>query len=101
MKPFDLEAAKRGEPIAYRDGTLVHFVGVTRGNCIVIENDVGLEEMHHAELRMAPKKVTGYINVFRISNGTLITGSSIHPTPEAAAFAGSERIDVIKYTYEE
>ena len=26
MKPFDLEAAKRGEPIITRDGVEAHFV---------------------------------------------------------------------------
>ena len=38
MKPFDLEAAKRGEPVCTRDGTpvqqLVHFPEGVRGNKI-------------------------------------------------------------------
>lgn len=29
MKPFDLEAAKRGEPIITRDGVEAHFVAHT------------------------------------------------------------------------
>lgn len=40
MKPFDLEAAKRGEPIQYYDGSKwvpAHFVGIARTGGPVVQ----------------------------------------------------------------
>jgi hypothetical protein len=65
MKPFDLEAAKRGEPIEF-DGAVrcveAHFVGVSNdGRPVVQVSDVNFGSPfipYHGELRMAIKTVT-------------------------------------------
>src|SRR6185437_5946156 len=62
MKPFDLEAAKRGEPIEYLAvGYWVpcSFIGATSLQYPVIEQkDGSVFETFGSRLRMAPKKVT-------------------------------------------
>ena len=77
MKPFDLKAAKRGEPVIdIPSGCPVHFVGTTRdGDCIVelvytaglvkrTKNELciaGLVKRTKNELCMAPKKRTVWV----------------------------------------
>ena len=68
MKPFDIEAAKRGEPIVSSDGKLWYFVGVNRSFAIVVENRNGdLNTFQACHLYMAPKKRTVWVNFY--SNG--------------------------------
>jgi hypothetical protein len=68
MKPFDIEAAKRGEPITSSDGKLWYFVGVTRSWAIVVENRNGdLSAFQACHLYMTPKKRTVWVNFY--SNG--------------------------------
>jgi hypothetical protein len=65
MKPFDLEAAKRGEPIEC-DGAVrcveAHFVGVSNdGRPVVQVNGINFGSPfipYYGELRMAPKTLT-------------------------------------------
>ena len=81
-KPFDLEAAKRGEPIQTRDGTPAKFVayepGVAPGNCSVIVLANGYLTMRYADgasrsdrqpsdadLVMAPRKRTVWVNFYQ------------------------------------
>lgn len=65
MKPFDLEAAKRGERVQYRNEVGfwldAHFVGVTAiGLPVVQVNGCSVVKMvcDDEDVRMAPKKVT-------------------------------------------
>jgi len=59
MKPFDLEAAKRGEQVCYPSGSPVHFIGVSSTEHPVVEDSQGFFTVcSQNQLRMAPKKVT-------------------------------------------
>jgi hypothetical protein len=72
MKPFDLGAAKRGEPI-FLEGQCtgwnysgpVFFVGVSENGIPVVE--IGSKPVRASPeyLRMAPKKRTVYINLHK------------------------------------
>ena len=82
MKPFNLEAAKRGDPCMFRDGTPVKFVAhvpeATEGQrviilssdgCIFVRSEFGRylfnrNEEHPADIVMAPKKKTVWINIY-------------------------------------
>jgi hypothetical protein len=67
MKPFDLEAAKRGEPIFDEvTGLVVHFVGVTKNANFVIELNNSIYRRNELELRMAPKKRTVWVNLYHV-----------------------------------
>jgi hypothetical protein len=73
MKPFDLEAAKRGEPILLMlaneyDMTPVRLVGMLTDGRHVVERraDSGVYYVEVAtehRLRMVPKKKTVYLNI--------------------------------------
>jgi hypothetical protein len=65
MKPFDLERARAGDPITTKDGAPVHFVGVTETNEPVIQRAGYVEVWLPSYLRMAPKKTTFYVNVYK------------------------------------
>ena len=85
MKPFDLEAAKRGEPLVTRDGRSAIFVAhlpECNPRCRVIAR-VG-EEAHmfgedgrtlrdgviyHDDLFMAPKKIKVWVAILKASSG--------------------------------
>jgi hypothetical protein len=75
MKPFDLEAAKRGEPIAAKiDGVWcsdVKFVGTGyHDNVIVDTPQYGTLRIGSvANLRMVPKKRTVYVNIYTSKAG--------------------------------
>lgn len=84
MKPFDLEAAKRGEPIVTRDGRKAKFVAhvpecdsLSRVYAFV-EGDKAVNAYNEAgeyipsgralcDLFMAPRKRTVYVNIYRHS----------------------------------
>lgn len=86
MKPFDLEAAKRGEPIVTRDGREAKFIAhVPELNFpVLVLLDVGLWQARkdgtsnvgvHVDLFMAPKKRTVWVNLYPPKrNGVGITG---------------------------
>ena len=82
MREFNLEAAKRGEPIVCRDGTPAKFVAhvleahpTQRLVVLVGENIFGYMEsgswtgikQDHADLFMATKKRTVWINIYGTS----------------------------------
>jgi hypothetical protein len=70
MKPFDLERARAGDPIAASNGTQFHFVGLDRTGDIVIQDDLGNLNINRADrLYMAPKKTTFYVNVYKAHYG--------------------------------
>ena len=65
MKPFDLEAAKRGEPIVNSNGRPLHYIGVDTTNTIVLEDSLN-GWIYRAEAEcvfMAPKKRTVWVNM--------------------------------------
>jgi len=81
MKPFDLEAAKRGEPIQTRDGRPVRFIAhvpnaylnqrvvVLMDRAIQFTSENGYfisdEEKSSWDLVMAPRKRTVWVNLYR------------------------------------
>lgn len=81
MKPFDLEAAKRGESIVTRDGREVKFIAHVPEaepdtQVIYLEGDKlwgarvdgsAIREVSH-ELFMAPKKRTLWVNMYEDGN---------------------------------
>lgn len=68
MKPFDLEAAKRGEPVYdICTGMVVHFVGTTIDGAIAIELYNAIYRRKEKELFMAPKKRTVWVNLYEVS----------------------------------
>jgi len=82
MKPFDLEAAKRGEPIVTWDGREVFFVGVSKGSRPVVVCDSAgnltrllpdgyytTNGVHINDIFMAPKKQTVWVNFYKSDDG--------------------------------
>lgn len=67
LKPFDLEAAKHGDPICFSDGERLHFVGTSVYGYVVVQPIMGGDflECEANSLRMAPKKRTEYWNLYR------------------------------------
>lgn len=65
MKPFDLEAAKRGEPLYTPLNGEAYFIGVKRDGNVVLEYEEGwIETRRQNEIFMAPKKRTVWVNLF-------------------------------------
>lgn len=90
MKPFDLEAANRGEPLVNRDGKKIDFFvfdsGADEGCKVLARNEgtrcvmayysdgrINRSSESGFDLFMAPKKITLYVNAYRRSdNGTVV-----------------------------
>ncbi|SFC48929.1 hypothetical protein [Pragia fontium] len=91
LKPFDLEAAKRGEPVIQRNGlpaTIIFFdskievLGSPYPIIALITSNDGLEEIGSFNLKglylalgptnydlfMAPKKRAGYLNIYPVNH---------------------------------
>ena len=107
MKPFDLEAAKRGEPVCTRDGTpvqqLVHFpegvrvnkIAALSGGVINAYDDQGRyygDEVHVStrDLFMATRKLTVWVNVY--PPYTSCFGGAYETEAIANNYAGRNRI---------
>ena len=106
MKPFDLEAAKRGEPIITRDGTPVEFIAHVP-NALMLHRVVFLEigriatadeQGSHTgdtgsptavDLFMAPRKVTLWLNLYADNRAYRHT-AFVHGTREEADAAFTE-----------
>ena len=80
MREFDLEAAKRGEPIQCRDGTPAKFIahvpeaGDGRGLVAQVDTNIvtlndngrwGDIAAHRLDLFMAPNKRTVWVNLYK------------------------------------
>lgn len=63
MKPFDLEAARRGDQVQTVSGVIVHFIGQMSDGRIVYERAGELRHAPGCDLRMAPRKRTLYIGI--------------------------------------
>ena len=107
MKPFDLEAAKRGEPVCTRDGTpvqqLVHIpegvrvnkIAALSGGVINVYDDQGRyygDEVHVSakDLFMATRKLTVWVNVY--PPGTNCFAWAYETEAIANNYAGRNRI---------
>ena len=105
MKPFDLEAAKRGEPIVTRGGEAAKFIAhvpdaeigfrvvVMLGGVIECYCDDGsyrLSRKSTYDLFMAPRKRTVWVNVY--SPGTNCSGGAYETEAIANNYAGRQRI---------
>jgi len=90
-KPFDLEAAKRGEKVQYNYGNGewadVHFVGVKKCGEIVFQHLIGSPYLFHPILpllRMAPKPPKEmWVQWFHGPNG-VIMGTTPRDSPDDA-----------------
>jgi hypothetical protein len=110
-KPFDLDAALRGEAVvvvnseAPNEYTPVYFIGPTKsGKRFVVEKADGtLLDFSANVLRMAPKPKpkTHYLNVYRDADGTPEAGLYFYPSQEAAdknAREDRHRITTLSFT---
>lgn len=124
LKPFNLEAAKRGKPVCTRDGRkarIICFDLKDRDNyysiVAIIETD-GYEVpckfskegkfeynsiiLDDNDLMMLPEKKEGWINIYPYSKGNKNIGSSIfNSKEEALENAVPNLIDTIKIEWEE
>ena len=99
MKPFDLEAAKRGEPIQVNfydekgryTWTDVHFVGTTQESQIMIQFGNGCCSIKDADqLRMRPCKRRFFVNLYRDAEScTYIAGAVGDSKSEVEGRAGN------------
>ena len=106
MKPFDLEAAKRGEPLVTRDGRKARFIGhvpeALSGFRVVVFLEGDGEASDYLEsgayyeddpsehdLFMAPKKRTVWVNIYELSPSGSVNGM-VHPTRESADCASND-----------
>lgn len=65
MKPFDLEAAKRGDPIVTEDNEKVLFIGLdSNGNVVAEDSEGWLIKYRTTGIFMAPKKRTVWVNLY-------------------------------------
>lgn len=66
MKPFDLEAAKRGDPIVADVDQKILFIGLdSSGNVVAEDSDGWLVKYRPQNLFMAPKKRTVWVNLYQ------------------------------------
>jgi hypothetical protein len=108
MRIFNLEAARRGEPIQAKipEGRMgdplwfdATFVGVDRVGRVVIESaQYGLERVSLSDLRMAPRQVTIFIEVWLDDRSGRFASRVVHPDGYASdACLSGEKIDTISY----
>lgn len=85
MKPFDLEAAKRGEPIQTRGGRPVNFIAhvpeAEESDRIVVLEAGFVAGMSERSVFMVPSTCTLWLNVY-VSDGRYTVG--VFPTKENA-----------------
>ncbi|WP_257755159.1 hypothetical protein [Burkholderia glumae] len=100
LKPFDLEAAKRGEPLVTRDGRKVtefhHFETLVYRDCccaivdgfrrwINADGRYYIEGESNHDLFMAPRKVTRWVNLYNAPTVHHLARCAYHyPTEEDA-----------------
>ena len=80
MKPFDLEAAKRGDPLVTDGEAKCTFIGIDSNGRIVVEyiHGGGVDVYSYCDLFMAPKKLTVWVNFYP-------SGDAYHYGTEEAA----------------
>lgn len=105
MKPFDLEAAKRGAAVCTRNGRpvriicfdrkddLLHIVALLEGKngeiCATYPNNGRLcgKINTPGDLMMVAAKHEGWVNVYKGNDGNVFPGTSIFPSEAAAKAA--------------
>ena len=90
MKPFDLDAAKCGDPIivAMDDARNYCYIGQTKAGMVVIEAPTGVVYVRNgSDLFMAPKKRTVWVNLYNTVDGRISAGSELMHDTEARANA--------------
>lgn len=66
MKPFDLEAAKRGDSIVTSKGRILQFIGVDSKGDVVAEDAEGAISRHFRhDILMLPTKRTVWVNLYK------------------------------------
>ena len=122
LKPFDLEAARKGKPVCTRDGRearIICFDSLSDDDkhpiIALVENKEGYEDIHRftdngkrlvtendaRDLMMLPEKKEGWVNIDKGGSGK-ITISSPYSTKEEAIHNDNETtIDTIKISWEE
>ncbi|MNK14373.1 hypothetical protein D3C87_324900 [compost metagenome] len=103
MKPFDLEAAKRGDPLITRGGEVVKFIAhvpeAKEGYKVValvegIVRSFGKDgkwmedDITHLDLFMAPKKKTVWVNFYGFTDGSGYTSNAHISQAHADAATG-------------
>lgn len=89
-RPFDVEAAKRGEPFGRRDikgawYILTYVAGPdVCGYYVLLAQDGGYILSHGSRLSMAPSRVIRWANVYPTHDGDYYLGSGLYDTKEAA-----------------
>jgi hypothetical protein len=99
MKPFDLEAAKRGDPVVTREGSPVRMVCFNVKDRRSVLGLISFQDGEAAvnflecgecpfapgfDLFMAPKKVTKWMNVYAFDNETGYSSGGIYDSRENA-----------------
>ena len=98
MKPFDLEAAKRGEPIYIHLVCEPTFIGLREDGRVVAESAEGwLGSYMQSDVFMAPKKRTVWVNLYPTSLQISYWHNS---EEEASKLASSNRIGGKAYPVE-
>lgn len=114
MKPFDLEAAKRGEPIRTRDGRSVKFIAhvpeaeefrvlvLTEKSVGAFRDDGTLHKNSNSalDLFMAPKKRTVWVNLYSFGGGHAKYFETEEDASEAAQGVVAKRIGNRAYPVE-
>ena len=118
MKPFNLERTLAGDPVITRAGRTVKIAG-HNPDAAPTEQLVGWVDEHPCywyfsgkylqdiesklDLFMTPIKKTGWINLYRCSDNTLLTGGAIYDTEDEAhrIRATAPNTHTIKITWEE
>ena len=113
LKPFDLEAALKGDPVVTDDGrevteitefkTTVDYkvLGVINGCLASISPDGAY---HNGscwyKLFMKPQQVTKWVNIYSTKSGYLTCGGGLFDTKEEALECLEDSIDTIQITFE-
>ena len=113
LKPFDLEAALKGDPVVTDDGrevteitefkTTVDYkvLGVINGCLASISPDGAY---HNGscwyKLFMKPQQVTKWVNIYSTKSGYLSCGGGLFDTKEEALECLEDSIDTIQITFE-
>jgi hypothetical protein len=87
LKPFNLEAAKRGEPFVSTKlwfNEPLRFVGTSSDGRIVYERSALICVEDAVNLRMLPRKVGRWVNLYRYTDGTIHTGYGQYITLDEA-----------------
>lgn len=113
LRPFDLEAAKRGDIITTKNGHKVKIicyekedrfdrpiVALVRSEpgteLVICYSNKGLSDANTEvyDLMMAPKKVKGWINIFKkIGEDTKYVNEIIYPSFESAKYHRNDPFD--------